>query len=378
MKFKYIYQSLLLLSFFYNYSAAQISSHTFEHDGITRAYDLYVPSIYDGNESVPLVFNLHGYTSNKEEQTVYGDFRAIADTANFIIVHPNGTFDNSNERWWNAFGVFGGPDDIGFIVALLNELDENYNIDLNRVYSTGMSNGGFMSFELACEASNVFTAVASVTGSMSITKPNNCGAVEPVPAMQIHGTADMVVPYPGSAQFASVENVVDFWVDQVGANTTPIQNNLADINVNDGSTVEHYVYQNGVNGSSVEHYKVINGGHTWPGSIINLPGSGSTNQDFNASKEIWRFFSQFSKESLADLKKPIVQDVRIYPNPSAGQFTLDLPSGKNTIVISDALGRTVASKSSEKKYEEFQLPTGSYIVQILNQGSVIKKKLVIQ
>jgi polyhydroxybutyrate depolymerase len=378
MKAKYIYFLVVLQSLIYNSIEAQISSHTFEYDGLTREYDLYVPSIYDGSQSVPIVFNLHGYTSNKEEQTVYGDFRGIADTANFIIVHPNGTFDTSNERWWNAFGIFGGPDDLGFLVALLSEIDQNYNLDLDRVYSTGMSNGGFMSFELACEASSVFTAVASVTGSMALNKPNNCGAVEPVPAMQIHGTNDLVVPYNGNAQVASIEDVVDFWVDQVGANTTPVQNNLTDINSTDGSTVEHYVYSNGVNGSSVEHFKVIDGGHTWPGSIVNLPGSGSTNQDFNASIEIWRFFSQFSKENLADINNPKMDQVRIFPNPSEGNFTVDLPNGNNTILISDAMGRVVATRSSEKDFEDFQLTAGSYIIQVHNQRKVIRKKLVIQ
>ena len=92
--------------------AAQSTVQTMQHDGLTRSYRLYVPDSYDPNTAVPLVFNLHGYTSNALQQEVYGDFRSIADTANFILVHPDGTLDGSGNRFWNAFGASGGVDDV--------------------------------------------------------------------------------------------------------------------------------------------------------------------------------------------------------------------------------------------------------------------------
>lgn len=379
MTFKYTYIINVLVAFFiFAYANGQITSHTIQHNGLTREYDLYVPTVYDGSEAVPILFNLHGYTSNKEEQTVYGDFRTIADTANFIIVHPNGTFDLSNERWWNAFGVVSGPDDTDFIISLVNAVNQDYNIDLNRVYSTGMSNGGFMSFELACEASSVFTAVASVTGSMPLNKPSNCNASFPVPAMQIHGTNDAVVPYNGSAQFESIENVVSFWVSQTNSNQTPIEINIPDTDPNDGSTVVHYTYEDGDFGSSVEHYMVDGGGHTWPGSAITLPSSGSTNQDFNASKEIWRFFSQFSKEDFLEAKEVKNLDFSIFPNPSFGIATLEMPLGDKKIFIHDLSGRKVLTIKSSNSYEKIELESGSYVVSLIIQDIILKKKLVIQ
>ena len=137
------------------------------HDGIQRDYRIYVPSIYDGSMEVPVVFNIHGYGSNAFQQEAYGDFRPIADTANFILVAPDGTLDNSGTAFWNAFG---SPtetvDDVGFISALIDTLAEDYSINLNRVYSTGMSNGGFMSYKLACGLSSRIAAIASVTGAM--------------------------------------------------------------------------------------------------------------------------------------------------------------------------------------------------------------------
>ena len=110
------------------------------HDGEERFYRLYIPPIYSGNESVPLLFNFHGYGSNATEQMFYGDFRPIADVENFIIVHPEGLLDATGTTHFNAQWQ-STVDDIGFTAALIQEIDDNYSIDLTRVYSTGMSNG---------------------------------------------------------------------------------------------------------------------------------------------------------------------------------------------------------------------------------------------
>jgi polyhydroxybutyrate depolymerase len=380
-KFKYSDFVVLFISFILIAQScifSQISSYTIQHDGMTREYDLYVPAIYNSTVPVPLLFNLHGYTSSKEAQTVYGDFRPIADTANFIIVHPNGTFDASNQRWWNAFG-FALPNDVDFLITLVNEISQNFAIDLDRVYSTGMSNGGFMSFELACEASNVFTAVASVTGAMPATKLNNCSPNSPIPSMQIHGTLDAVVPYNGNIQYASIENVVEFWVEQVEANETPLMVNLPDIDPNDGSTVEQYVYENGINGSSIEHYKVINGGHTWPGSAITLPTAGNTNQDFNASKEIWRFFSQYTKSDLLSVAA-VKSDLKIsvFPNPSSGIVNILLPQGIKNMQIIDGLGRVILKENLIETDYTINLEKGVYILQVSHDGVILRRKIIVQ
>ena len=144
------------------------------HGGLQRDYILYVPTSYSAATSAPLVFNFHGYTSNANEQMWYGDFRPIADTAGFIIVHPNGTLDNSGTSHWNVGWGGSTVDDIGFTESLIDNLSATYNIDNNRIYSTGMSNGGFMSYQLACELSDRIAAIASVTGSMSTNWFNSC------------------------------------------------------------------------------------------------------------------------------------------------------------------------------------------------------------
>src|SRR6187402_2104504 len=117
------------------------------HAGIQRDYILYVPEMYTPGTAVPLIMNFHGYTSNNLEQMYYGDFRPIADTAGFIVVHPMGTVDLLGNPHWNVGWGTSSVDDVGFATALIDSLSAAYTIDPERIYSTGMSNGGFFSYK---------------------------------------------------------------------------------------------------------------------------------------------------------------------------------------------------------------------------------------
>src|SRR5690606_22367897 len=185
---------------------------SFVHEGLTRTYSFYVPASYTQGQAVPLILNLHGYTSTGAAQAIYGDFRPIADTAGFIVVHPDGTPDPiSGLLFWN-FGIFGTTvNDVGFLEDLIDTVSAHYTIDPERVYCTGMSNGGFMTYAMACE-SDRFAAVGSVTGSMSVTMYNSCNPDHPTPAIHVHGTDDPTNPYTGNSTSESIPDVVDFWV----------------------------------------------------------------------------------------------------------------------------------------------------------------------
>ncbi|MFC1502511.1 T9SS type A sorting domain-containing protein [bacterium] len=266
------------------------------HDGIERDYILYVPVNYTGAASVPLVFNFHGYGSNANDQMWYGDFRSIADTTGFLIVHPQGTLLNGITHWNVGGWTIGSTaDDVGFTDALIDSISSKYSIDSMRIYSTGMSNGGFMSFLLACQLSEKIAAIASVTGSMTPETFNNSNPQHPTPILQIHGTSDGVVPYNGASWTKSIDNVIQYWVGYNNCHTTPAITALPDIVVTDGSTVEHIVYDGGDNDVTVEHFKVTGGGHTWPGTIF---GGAGSNYDINASVEIWKFFSRYDINGL--------------------------------------------------------------------------------
>jgi len=289
---------------------------TITHDGLERAFILYVPANYTAGNPVPLVLNFHGYTSNSQEQMFYGDFRPIADTAGFILVHPMGTLDESNEPYWNS-GWGGTVDDIGFAAALIDSISASYSINQSRVFSTGMSNGGFMSYTLACSLSNRIAAIASVTGTMNVNQSLTCNAQHPMPVMEIHGTLDPTVPYNGNTWAASIPNVLNYWANFNQCTIPPQFTAVPNISTTDGCTAEHYLYSTGINGVDVEHYKIIGGAHTWPGAPI---ATGVTNYDISASKKIWQFFLKYDLNgkiafnSIDELSKV---DLIISPNPGS-------------------------------------------------------------
>ena len=348
----------ILLSF--SYFSQQTINGTIVHDGIVRSYKLYVPAIYTGNTAVPLVLNFHGYTSNSNEQMIYGNFRNIADTANFLVVHPQGTLDVNNTTHFNVGWGGSSVDDVGFTEALIDSLSAAYSIDQNRIYSVGMSNGGFMSFRLACELSTKIAAGGSVTGSMLPSTLGNCNASHPMPIIQIHGTIDPTVPYNGSAGWtASVTNVLNHWATFNNCSPVPTIVNVPNINLPDGSTVEKYTYENGDNCSEVVHFKVTNGQHTWPGSIINLAG---TNFDINASVEIWNFLSKYDIFGLISCNPAIVEeqfvdiDFQVFPNPCSESIHVDLKIAESSIYeIYSLYGQLLQSGSISINSNEIDL-----------------------
>lgn len=346
--------------------------------GQYRSYRLYVPAIYTGASARPLILNLHGYTSNAQQQQLYSNFMPIADTANFLMVFPNGTF-SSGQRFWNAGLSSALVNDIAFLSALIDSLDLTYNINLNRVYSTGMSNGGYMSHTLACELSNRITAIASVTGSIFNTQyGSNCHPMRPLPVMQIHGTNDPTVPYIGSSTSMPIDSVVKYWVTKNNCNPVATFSNVPNTSSTDGCTAEHYRYLNGTSGSSVELYKIIGGTHTWPGFPF---GGLGTNLDINASKEIWRFFNKYSLSALTtvDENEQLKNILKVYPNPVSSVLNINLENESSvSIIISDVLGKIVLAEASQtNSISVANLTSGIYFLSVKTQsGADAKVKFI--
>ena len=375
---KYAIIFLLLIVFSFPIMAQQTIDGSIMHDGIQRDYILYIPAIYDGNTDVPLVLNFHGIESNATEQMFYGDFRDIADTEGFLLVHPEGTLLNGVQHWnvdnFTAGTTTGSTaDDVGFTEALIDELASQYTINLDRVYSTGMSNGGYMSLLLACQLSEKIAAVASVTGSMTPETYDACNAQHPTPMLQIHGTSDSDVPYNGVWWSRSIEDVISYWVDYNNCDTNPTITSFPDIDPLDGSTVDHFVYSGGDNDVTTEHMKVTGGNHTWPGSVFDLPGL-NTNQDINASMEAWQFFSRFDINGALTTSAVNEFDNRnasIYPNPSNSKINLSLNfSEKLNYELFSLLGQQLiigTIKSSNQEIDLSNLPPNIYYLKLDNQ-----------
>jgi polyhydroxybutyrate depolymerase len=311
--------SLFVLTGFFIFAQSGITiSDSIISNSVYRKFRLYIPSSYTSSASVPLLFNLHGLGSNASQQQLYGNFMPIADTANFIIVHPEGTAPFGSQYFNAGFGF--GANDVLFMSDLIDSLKLIYNINENRVYSCGMSNGGIMSYYLACLSPNRFTAIASVTGSM-LNSWFNLDPSRPFPVMQIHGTNDATVPYNGDATFAHIDSVVKKWALHNQCNMSPVTYSVPDIVPGDGATALHYRYSGGTNNADVELYKIMNGAHTWPGAPVAI---NVTCMDFNASVEIWRFFNKYNKNLLTNLKNNFADlaSVKLFPNPAQNEVYL--------------------------------------------------------
>jgi polyhydroxybutyrate depolymerase len=341
--------------------------------GQFRTYRLYIPASYNGVTPRPLVINLHGYTSNAQQQQLLSNFMPIADTANFLMVLPNGTYSNG-QRFWNAGISPTLVNDINFLSTLIDSIDLTYNINLNRVYSTGMSNGGFMSYTLACELSSRIAAIASVSGSIFTPQYGvNCNPTHPVPVMQIHGTADATVPFSGAINMVPIDSVINYWVTANSCNSTPTFSAIPNVNIADGCTAVRYLYSGGNSASSVELYKITGGGHTWPGFPF---GGVGTNMDFNASVEIWRFFNKYTLSSLTSISEneQLNKSVRVYPNPTNSILHFDFNTGyqnPTSIEIVDLLGKVVFSEPTIVDYISIEnLNPGLYFISIKTNDSI--------
>ncbi len=296
-------------------------SFSFVHDGLQRSGLVYIPQQEPPAGGWPVVFVLHGFTQTAQGIMGYSGMNSVAEEENFIACYPNGINFS-----WNVGFTAAATDDVNFIETLIDSLSAVWLINPQRVYACGMSNGGFMSYRLACELDNKIAAIASVTGSMTAATFSNCGPARAVPVLEIHGTADAIVPYAGSNGILPIPEVLQFWRNHNGCPTAATISNLPDI-VSEGSYVEKQLYVPCNGGSSLEHLRIVGGGHTWPGST-GVSGIGNTNRDISASREIWRFFSQYDLSgpvsSLSDSPQHL-QKLKVSPNPTDGLVRIEWP-----------------------------------------------------
>ncbi len=258
----------------------------FQWDNAQREYFLYIPETIQDN--APLVFVLHGYWG--EGANMIGLLSEQAYEHGFAVCYPTGLPDNmQGANHWNAnFNpLFSNVDDVGFLTNLAEYLQEEYNLNPEETFSCGMSNGGYMSWSLACHAPDVFKATASVTGTMSGPDWIDCNPSLIIPVMQISGTADNVVPMDGSMEYESegwggapdIYTIMNFWSDLHGCS------NQETINFQFDYSTDVTQYFSCTSNTSTElRLYVANGmGHTWPNF---------------ANEQIWDFFMQIAANPL--------------------------------------------------------------------------------
>ena len=298
-KIKFLLFLLVLISFSCEKNSEENNSTTeitypydffFDHDGVNRLYTLYKPD--NLKEKAPLVFVLHGYTSNSTNIMNYSKMNDIADQNGFMVCYPQGTTNiYTGQTHWNAnLKEMSSVTDSEFLTDLAKKLQAEFNLSEKNTFACGMSNGGFMSYTLGCERSDTFKAIASITGTMSGYDWNNCNPNK-VPVLQISGTNDMVVPMDGSMSLAGgwggapkIQDIMNYWGDINECTQTQTQN-LPDSNKTDNSYVSIEKKVDCFNNNQVWFYTVYGGAHTWPGAWGNM--------DINASEEIWDFFNRY-------------------------------------------------------------------------------------
>ncbi len=374
---------ILFFAFIFTFPVlhAQESNFSLQHDGKTRNFIFYSPCAgFDcTGKKLPLIFAFHGLTETSTAIKNYSQFNEIADTAGFAVIYAQGLNNSWNVGFSNS--IASGDDDVGFVNAMIDYVSNTITcpscpqIDIERIYSCGMSNGGFLSYLLACQLSNKIAAIASVTGCMTHNTMAVCNPTRPVPVFHIHGTADPIVPYTGGAlsNSISVDSAITYWVNNNGCSGNSINTNLPDTYPSDGTTIESISYSDCSNSSEVLHYKINDGGHTWAGMQNPYPEiiAGKHNRDIFASEVIWLFFKNYSLNGATGVQKSAVHHpLKLYPNPATSLLNIEAEK-EAMLTISDVSGKIILSKKISEGNHALSiqnLSSGIYFAFVMHEG----------
>lgn len=303
---------------------------TLEHDGLIRKYRVHLPPQYDSENKLAVILAFHGFSGNSEEAPDFFELDAKSDNEGFIVIYPEGTGITVLGRLFGSWNVWNccnparknNIDDIGFIRKLISKIEVYFEVDNNRIYATGMSNGSQLSYKIGCELSDKIAAIAPVS---SMDYSQECSG-EPVPIISFQGTKDKCSLWEGgdcgkcssgfvdslggvnldfgSRQCLSIEDYVDKWRKRNGCSEEKeivYQNNSATC----------YAYKNCL--ADMTFCKIEGMGHAWPGR--NTPSSpsckknpaglmcqrwidfieGTPNVDISANDMMWDFFKNHPK-----------------------------------------------------------------------------------
>jgi polyhydroxybutyrate depolymerase len=280
--------------------------------GSTYPVRVHIPDVGGRSHNLPLVLDLHGSQSNGVVQAGISDLSTLADREQFIVANPSGAIPLAQQTpplpdgsWaWNVpnvpttAGQFPPADarnDIDYLTAVIDYLTRTECVDSRRVYADGYSGGGRMASALACARPDRIAAIASISGlragrpspmDTSVPDVEDCAPPRPVPVLTFHGDADFVNPYAGSKDLRwgySVSVAVQTWARVDGCRVGPLMDTISE-------HVVQYTYRACRGDADVVFYKVLGGGHTWPGTSVDLSPLGVTTQEINASQLLWRFF----------------------------------------------------------------------------------------
>jgi polyhydroxybutyrate depolymerase len=241
-------------------------------DGLERNYLLHAPVRADVTAPIPLLIVIHGAGGSAAKAEAATGMTELADADGFLVAYPQGTqaADVAGEYSWNAGACCATPvkkkiDDVAFIAAMIADIAKEQPVDPEQVYVSGFSNGGMLSYRLACELPGVFAGVAVVAGALNVSE---CAAEGATSILLVHGTGDQTVPYTGGAtnertakrfgqwSNASLADSAAFWITQDGCPTLP--------RTTKGEGVTRSFYSNCIDDTKIEVITIADGGHIWP------------------------------------------------------------------------------------------------------------------
>ncbi len=356
-----------------------------QHDGNYRTYLVHLPPGYSPGSPLPMILAMHGgfgSAFNLQEQSKLSE---KADEENFIVVYPEGIKGGAlNIRTWNAGWCCGyasnsNTDDVGFINSLMDTLINRYSVDTDRIYATGMSNGGFLSYRLACELSDRIAAIAPVACSMSMT---SCNPSRGVPVVHFHSYDDQSIPYEGGVGDGvsghynpPLDSVLNAWA---GHNGCIVKNDTL-VHTNEFTFTK---WKTCDCGAEVNFYISQDGGHSWPGGTQTQIGD-PVSEFISATDLMWSFFQQHSLEckttiTSANEPAPYPGPFELFPNPTSGIFTIrNLQNVASfTITVYNQLGRVVWQSANTYTINLSSQEAGVYQVLIETDKDKVTRKVV--
>lgn len=271
---------------------------TLMHNGINREYYVSLPK--NVKTRFPLIIALHNFNGSAMFFKNLSELDEYALPKNVAVVYPEG-INNS----WNVGTSWDDNeyDDIGFIDVLIDSVASQFNIDLNRVYACGYSNGGYLTYELACNLSHKITAFGSVGGNFMLNENQTCAQRRKIPVIDFKGTADPFVAYDVAfdGDFSNdgsllINENINFWSELNGFTNSSIEV-INNINLTDSTSVEKHSYFDDDHNAKFIHYKIINGGHQWFGGKMGdeyISFIGLNSHDIHASELMVNFFLNYT------------------------------------------------------------------------------------
>jgi len=260
---------------------------TLDVDGLARRYRLYVPTTQPGSP-LPLIVIAHGGGNSEVPFIDEEGFRLLSENEGVILAYPLGYVVGNNEGEWQLNTSDSNRHDINFVEAIIDDIGSRYPVDASRVYAVGYSLGGMFVYELACQLSHRFAAIASHAGTMPVA-PADCNPAVHSAIMHFHGDSDSIIPYSSPWDWKAWDSVgtmqdipslVAYWRTKYACQDEA--QSPSDVSV-------HSIYSGCEQGVRVEHHQLLNADHDWPTGVNGV----------RTSQVIWLFLRDFTRDVAA-------------------------------------------------------------------------------